>query len=840
MTQLHQTAACFLLLAASWALAVVSPLRAAEAPAGPTGSSADPLLAQRFSDLAKSLLGGKPPDEANFRAAAAMLQAARRLNPGEPRYPRLLMDALVRTGDEKAMLEAVIAYRRLPGRADDRVAQIEYIDLIVNQMQSVDEKLAYLEGLLTKDAVPAEVRSVAAVRAAGLHDEKREPAAAARLMDTALQLNPLNLSALRSKASRAGEGMGAAERLRLTLEMLRSNPAQSELSLFVARTLAEAGLFEESLEWYSAANTAERLRGRALPSGAFIEAMAQLYLAGRDQQARENLDEVLKLDPEHYPAIILRLLVERRSEKKDDEERLRVQARNTLLNRLALVRSKLGVAGATTRPVNEGRTPPPDLRGDDDLLNRANAETRAAYLESVGDLAWFEVFFNRSPGEAEALLPLLNAAAGADDAEATAFRSRLEGWIFLLQDKAAEARVKLTAVADRDAMAQLGLVRLTLSQDPSPQGREKARAAGAELLAKHAGGVQAAILLDGLRDLELKAAPGPQAAALKAELGRFPKEWLSIIERPRAFYSMRVDPVKVLHAFGEPLMVRVVITNHSNLEITIGPDGVIHPDLWFDVQPVVSGQPGQPILGAAIDRITDQIVLRPRQSVTRMVRLDQRGLAEQLFRSPTPPVGFRVVVRTNAMASNAGVTSGPCGFAVEMHRPMERAATPINDKTIEFAAAAAAKGDAAEKVRGLELLTITSHMMRTQKENAELAARAPAVLEPVLKARSDAEPSIRAWAGFLLAAYGPDGGRPEAAEKLLADGGWQARMLGLLVVPALPAERQRPAVQALADNDPEALVRDLAFATLSLLDRPATQPATQPGATGPGGQEPPR
>src|SRR5688500_12786494 len=102
---------------------------------------------------------------------------------------------------------------------------------------------------------------MAALRASGLYEEQKQPDAAARLVDRALELNPLNLAALREKAELAGAGMDAVQRLRLTLDMLRASPAQTDLILYVAQMVADAGLVEESVRWYTAAQFSENRRG---------------------------------------------------------------------------------------------------------------------------------------------------------------------------------------------------------------------------------------------------------------------------------------------------------------------------------------------------------------------------------------------------------------------------------------------------------------------------------------------------------------------------------------------------------------------------------------------------
>src|SRR5258708_5716995 len=55
-------------------------------PPAPQIDPADVALAERFSDLARSTVSGRVLTAANFKMAGALLEAANKLNPTEPRY----------------------------------------------------------------------------------------------------------------------------------------------------------------------------------------------------------------------------------------------------------------------------------------------------------------------------------------------------------------------------------------------------------------------------------------------------------------------------------------------------------------------------------------------------------------------------------------------------------------------------------------------------------------------------------------------------------------------------------------------------------------------------------
>src|SRR5208282_1919321 len=89
------------------------------------------------------------------------------------------------------------AYLKL--NREDQSAQVQLLDLYLAQMQSADQKIAYMRAVMDKEGIPPEVRSSAAVRCAQLLAARLQNDDAIKVLDTALVLDPLNSAAMRAK-----------------------------------------------------------------------------------------------------------------------------------------------------------------------------------------------------------------------------------------------------------------------------------------------------------------------------------------------------------------------------------------------------------------------------------------------------------------------------------------------------------------------------------------------------------------------------------------------------------------------------------------------------------------
>lgn len=864
------------------------------------------VLAERFAEMAQRGLRGERIGQAEFRQSAALLRAATTLNPAEPRFWRLLTEAELQLGNGEGALSALQGYRKIA--PDDRVAQVQLIELHASRMESGDKAVEYLRNLLPKASVPAEVRSHVAVLLVHRLLDRGEEAQIPAVLDEALTLNPVNVAALGLKYERVASRGTPAERVAGLLALLRGNPVRPTAMAELARLLAAAGLGKESLEWFGRAADQFSASGAADPftyHDLFVDYASQVYLAGQVQAARGMADQLLKADPDDVDAWLLRLVIDRGAGNAETYAKTRQDAAARLNARWAAAAREIDAVGteregdavdqgaaAAPEPARDDQTPadagdaeaprtpaaanskeaaadgaaaaePPSAAeapdpsavaervkglGDDD-------GARELFVSAVSDLAWFEVYFN---GDAAAAGKWIEALATVlpDDNLTLA---RLRGWAQVAQKQPDAARESLEPVRESDPLSALGLIRLALDQaGGDPDALKAADDQARTLLGSNASGLVGAIVAQALKDRGLTPQPRPDAAALRQASQQFPRPWLDIVDHPERFYSVRAEPLRVAHHYGEPMLVRVVVQNLTDYDITIGEAGVIRPGLWFDAQ--VQTMKARQLPGVAFERLAQSTVLPARQGLAQYVRFDQGGLADYLAASPTQPLQLTGWCMTNPVRKGEGFGPGPGGFRVPFTRKLSRSGFPaVRPGALEQLARSLEVGLPEAKIRGLDLMGAL--MAVAEKASAPPAQPQPAqpaaeksdpgvppatalagtLVPRLVAAAADPVPAVAQWAKFELARAGQPEQQAEAVESLLADPRWEGRLLGLVAATELGAAKAEDLAAKVADADgEEPPVRDYAAALVELLQRPptTTQPAASEGGSEPGADAP--
>src|SRR4051794_24062881 len=152
---------------------IARPLAAQSTKPSADESAANAALAERLAQMAQTSLAGKTIVPATLRQSAAMLETAARLNPTEPRFLRLLTEAYLQLGGNEGRDGAASALvRYLALQPGDEAAQIRVVDLRYGAMETADQRKQYVDDLLSRDAIPATVRSHVAVLGAKLSLER--------------------------------------------------------------------------------------------------------------------------------------------------------------------------------------------------------------------------------------------------------------------------------------------------------------------------------------------------------------------------------------------------------------------------------------------------------------------------------------------------------------------------------------------------------------------------------------------------------------------------------------------------------------------------------------------
>jgi tetratricopeptide (TPR) repeat protein len=798
----------------------------ADAPEEPAAPHTPPnvAVAEHLAEQSRDILRMEVVAPASWRASQALLEAATRLAPGEPRLARLLVEASLHTGDVETAADALADYRQL--NPADEQAQVRQIDLYLSQMQTADEQVAYLRDVVAAEGVPQAVRARAAVRAARLLFGRFERTEAGEMLDRALKLNPLDLDALRLRFERVEADAPPAERVGALLAMVRANPAQPDVVARVGRELADAGLARDALDWYGRALQVYRQMGVA-PGSEFAIDYASTLLLNDDAKSADGLAGLAGLMfPDLSEAWFVRLLAAGAGNGDPATvEKLRQETAVALSNRLATIRKAAGDAGATTRPVTSPEPVAwPDPAADLELLATANRQDLVdAYGDAAADVAWFLTYYADQPDAAGPWVAALKTLYG----EESPLAARIEGWAFLKSNRPDEARVKLSAVADRDPLAAMGLVRL--SEDP-----EHAAAEARRLLTAHPSGFVGATLAEGLRATGARRDPVPHEAEVAAAVAEFPREWLRVLDDPSQFYTLRAEPVRIAHAYAEPMLLNVQVTNTGQQPITMGDGGVIRPDLWVDA--LLRGVAQGAIPASAFDRLGGPLVLEPGQTTGQVVRADGGQLAELLSRNPSAAAHLQFQVMTNPSSDGQGSAApGPAGYAVRTTNILERSGAALGSPAVERRMNETLNtGQPEQKVRVLDLLGAFVRLLSQEGAEANAREMAGAYREVIRLTVGDADPNVGAWAAYQLAMVSPADDRAAAVAKLAGNDYWGARAVAVVLSRAAGGAGA-DAVGKLAESDPDPVVRDLAAAFLELPAQPTTRPATQtPGTTSAG------
>jgi tetratricopeptide (TPR) repeat protein len=791
------------------------------------------LLGERFAEFAPNpLRAGASPQF--LRQGEALYEAAIKMNPQDPRYPRFLAEVRQQLGDVDGEIAAWTAYRRI--LPSDRVAQLQIINLYYSRIETADAKIAYLKDLLTKPSLPDEVKAAVAAKAVVLLEQRSHSQAMAMLQQAAQfyplpEVTYLQWRMLPADATRV-------QRFAAIIARLRSNPAQADAIAEGADILADAGLSDQALNWYM---TLIELHNRSgsLPSPVtYINYFVELYRAGETASANEKLDAVLQALPDFADAWFLRLTMQR----ADASSQSLAKARDALLNRCNFVADRILKEPAATQPAaapDSAAAPSTQPAGDgipdavEAAVRRArdaDPRTQESLVGVIGDMTWFELYFDHKP---EAALPWLNALKRLMPNDSTLFR-RLQGWYDFEAGHPQNARQTFTALQDSDPLCALGLYYLEEQEKHAPE----SEAIGRKILSNPRGGVLGAILWQALKGRGLKPTTQPAMSnGISAELDKLPPGCLTAIYAPQRFYALRAEPLRNGRRVGEPLFAVVTIANVSKQDLTIGDNGLIKPVLWFDAQ--IRGLAQQVFPAVTFDRLVGTTVLQPGQTIQQVVRMDEGELGDVLRQRPLVTLFIAGGVVTNPVPTAKDVRAGPGGYSVSFAKMFTRTPTSLTSESARRKFFTDLQtGTPSDKLLDLEALAAYVRQYDVATATPQEKELASQYLQVIEQCQGDAAPGVKICASYHLAALaGP--GASKVIDEMLASNSWESRLMGLIVARHLPIDAQKDLMARVAAKDADATVKAYAVATLALLQQAATQPAaTQPATTEPAATQP--
>ncbi len=802
----------------------------ADAAADPDAMAARAEFAERITQLGQDWLRAGPTTirEPEVRQTAALIDAAVREDPRDPRYSRLLASAMEQMHDTDGAIKAWTAYRRLA--PDDRVAQVKLIELYADRMQTVDRKLAYLQDLLTKPSLPNDVKAhLAAVCVPLLMNRSNDDAIA--MVAQGLKYYPLP-ELLQWQYFLVAKHGGAADRVDGLLALLRANPIQPQVLQALGYELAHDGLPEAAVGWFSAAYQLNARLGKGNDRKFLLDLASELFVAGQTQSARGLTDSLVRAFPKDASFALLNLLIQRSTGDRAAFDDTLNQARNLCAEDWQELCNEIFATGSSqAQPGGEApQAPPADAATVVQKLRELNnPKLNYPTVLVMENSAWLELFYGNDPHAAQQWVTALQSALPAGDP----VLARLQGWTALELGNADDARKLLTPLAANDPLAALGLIQLD-----SDKGN--ARDSLRQLLASHPTGVVAASICEALDATEgdpsthpaAATRPAPAttqpalAAAIKDKLARFPKAWLRLIDQPTLFYTLAAEPTQTTVRFGDALFARVSLINRTDFDLVIGFEGPIESHLWIDAQ--VSGITQRDFPAIAYDQITNVIVLKAHAATSQVIRIDQGELGEALRQRANGSMIVDADVMTNPETVGTGVAPGPGGEAMRFTRSFMRLPSDIDSPAGQQQLHDdLSHGTPDARLSALDLLG--AYVISADKD-ANPAARASVgdYLDFITRARQDANPEVAAWAGYLSATLPGMSDRLATIQEMLGSAGWQSRLLALAALRKQPPEDQQRLAGPLGANDSDEVVKEMAAATVDLAKTPTTQPATQP------------
>ena len=790
--------------------------------AAPTGDAAlDASLAERLALIADDAAAPGNASDAALRQSAALLDLARESNPKEIRFARSSAAVLLRLGEADRALAALSAVRALDPK--DQLAQIQYIDLAANKLESADAHEAYLQQVVDATGVSPEVRSHAALSLMDLLYQRSEDGRAGEMLDKALSLNPQNIAALAAKYRQTLSGGSAMDRANALAALVRAAPTDANTLARVARECIAAADYADAHAFYEFVFTVALNRGQTPPVDDLIDLAGSELMSGTAADIGPLVKQALGGIKDDGRIYSVDLLASQFADAKPEDLAPQISAaRGVYLAQLASVSQALNQPEVKEMPTTSPAVPMPDVTGDAAKLAAGDpGQLRTAYAVALAEQLWFDLYFRAATVD-DASIAALATLLGS---EADPLVVRLQGWKLLSAGQFDEATVKLSAVADRDGYAKLGLAAAQSAQNKP----EESKATLNDLIAARPTGMLSVYLALAAKSSGLKSEPSAQDQDLAKVFSDLKRPVGDAIKNSRGFYLLTAQPVNLSFGPGEPLLARVTLQNNGRVPITVGPGAYVEPRFLVDIS--VRGDTTRSFPAVTAGNWTGAVRLMPQQSISQVIRID-RGQAYGFFRAyPTPPLTITALVTTNGLPTNKGSFPSCGGQQTTIGSVMERKASPLFVEAFRTKMFdRMANGSAVERMNNMDLSAALIPLLQAQADNAD-AKKAVETLRAALDAQLAQEPveEVKAWCTIARMAGTGDS---KDAELVMGMKSPVAKAALLVVAKGMPTDPRKKIAQAVLDTGADGPIAELARGVLDQPEPPAptTAPATDPSA----------
>ncbi len=640
----------------------------AEKPAGLTKRTAetssavgdrDPLdrdLAEWLVNQARHqghLIGRADPRSVS-RQVIAMLEAAASVSEECPDAYYWLYDLYVRMDRGDLARDALARYVRLtPG---DDAAQLRLLEMNLSRLQTAEARMDFLRSELKQKTLSRVYESELRRCLAQWHHERRETEFAAREIEQALRLNPMNVPARELAYEMFGETEPALQRTEMALQLIAMNPSQANLVWDLAEFLDRLSLHAQAQEWYNRAIQIHQRTDTTPVPVEFRHKLAISYVSSGDlAQAKQVADEILREAADFHATRLLRAHVERKLGLED-----------------AAKEDMLHVASAYEQKA-------------DQILKERLADEAA-------EIAWFYSYHQPNKDRALALAQLAMSSA-----EPTRLARLAHGYALRLNGRTDEALKVLEPLAATDQLAALELAKAQLDRGNRPQAISTLHKAAALQYS----GIAYGLIADLLAKYGEAAPRSPLHAKVVAALDKFNRRIFDFYDHPEEFLKFTIRFADQAIPPAGPLNVVFRVENIGSFPVTLGEGFMSRP--LIAVTACVGGEDGVRFNNYLQVMMNARPLLQPGDAVEKTVAVDVGLFREHLLRTVSQDAEVEIAALFDPVYEDGKLGVGMGTIEARPIR-MIRSAVETSPEAITALIDLAKSPEAIDRIRSVEVL----------------------------------------------------------------------------------------------------------------------------------------
>jgi len=670
--------------------------------------SVETLLADRLGTLAVLLLQQTEADDDRLTASRILFDMALELSPSDAELWRLRSEQAQLMGDAENHRRALREYCRL--RPDDDAAAAELILLSLEQRQTLDERVAAVERLVSgsiSDSLTPALRSRLASYVALAARETGNTNQFRSWLQYAIRTDPTNVVAARLIYERVMERNAPPLDLAVALHgLLRANPMDPLTHKRLGELFLTYGIYDEAAAQFEVAQRLSEEPG----SASFYQSWALALAANGNTN---DALEIIAAFESHLTHLAKESESEGETEASPRRSRLPVEMR---MLRLCIQSGLEAPTGGSLQRIRE--TFEEQVRAGDSM-----AKLR---------LAWLLVWFNQDSPAAIALVHQLGEERGRDDAAVR----RLRGWLALHAGEKDQAQDLLGGLADTDAFAAYGMARLYRDSDSGRSQRWLRRTVQIEPASL--AGMMAA------RELA-QAGQAPELTEVAVGLRQTVRSWRHMIVKPdparRPWVGVEISVEPARPRYLDPVIAKISVRNLTDIPLAFGPDGAIPTRLFVYLNARHAGRPLGSLPPVVVE-MNRRIRLEPNEAATVYVPLHRGHLGMLLRQFSAQNVSFSATAVLDPRTTAQGrIVHGLMGASATRNLVEVTGVSPTQ-ATLERWLAALEQSDRMARARALSKMV---QMVAPLAQNPETAEWAQRIVNGVNGVYPTADVATQAW-----------------------------------------------------------------------------------------------